>query len=180
MAAIEEQRMEVDQEDDEEVLTEEINFDAITDVNIDKEKFKKGEGITREVVKKLLEEDRRSHHGENTDQLILILANFNWKEGKTGTSDDIKKFMFTKFKLYKIGSGDKPYSNPRGSYLAHITGDRPEQCRKIQKLHRKIKRKLESDDSKLNISKAHIVASLVLYYGEEDTPQAAAAGGDNV
>ena len=41
---------------------------------------------------------------------------------------------------------------------------------------RQIKQQLLSNE-KVNISKAHIVATLVLYYGdEEDMPQAAAAG----
>ena len=39
----------------------------------------KEEGITREVVKKLLERDHRIHDKHN-DQLVLILVNFNSKK----------------------------------------------------------------------------------------------------
>ena len=160
-----EEEMEVDEED-QEVLTEEIDFSGIPGENIDK--MKKGKDITREVVKKLLEKDRRIHDGRDTDQLILIIANFNHEDNKGNSSAE--KILFDEFKLYKIASDKNDYTNIRGGYLAHITGTRTEQCRKIKKLHGKIKRRLEND-RKLDISKAHIVASLVLYYGE-DAPQA--------
>ena len=58
--------------------------------------------------------------------------------------------------------------------MAHITGVRDVQCEKIKKLHGKIKERLVLDP-KLNISKAHVVASLVLYYGEDEDPSQAIA-----
>ena len=141
----------------------------------------KKEGITREVVKKLLERNHRIHDKHN-DQLVLILVNFNSKKvGDTKPKinhDEIRNILTSdEFKFCRLKSDDDdPYTNPRGAYLAHITGDRDVQCEKIKKLHRKIKERLVPDQ-KLNISKAHVVASLVLYYGDgedEDPSQATA------
>ena len=168
-----EQAMEVDSNG---AMTEDIDFSGI-DVDM---KTVRELGITREVVKKLLERDQNLY-GKHNDQHILIIVNFNSKkEGETNleiNSKEIKKILTSdEFKLCRLKSDDDdPYTNPRGGYLAHITGDRDVQCEKIKKLHRKIKERLVPDP-KLNISKAHVVASLVLYYGEdeEDPSQAIA------
>ena len=165
-----EQAMEVDPNG---AMTEVIDFRGI-DVDM---RTVREVGITREVVKKLLERDQNLY-GKHNDQHILVLVNFNAKKvGDTKLKinhDEIRTILTSdEFKLCRLKSDDDdPYTNPRGGYLAHITGDRDVQCEKIKKLHRKIKERLVPNP-KLNISKAHVVASLVLYYGEDEDPSQA-------
>ena len=83
--------------------------------------------------------------------------------------------MTKEFRLHRLASNEgERYTNSRGTYLARIRGNRDEQREKIRNMCRQIKQRLLRDET-ANISKAHVVAALVLYYGdEEDAPQAAA------
>ena len=129
---------------------------------------------TREDVRKLLILD----DGKYTDELVLIQGNYNSRqENREINYDEIKRVLTKEFNLHRLTSNrGEPYTNSRGDYLARIRGNRDEQRKRIRKICKQIKQRLLSNE-KVNISKAHIVATLVLYYGdEEDMPQAAAAG----
>ena len=129
---------------------------------------------TREDIRKLL----IVGDGKYTDELVLIQGNYNSRqENREINYDEIKRILTKEFNLYRLRSNPgEPYTNSRGDYLARIRGDRDVQRKRIRKICKQIKHRLLSSE-KVNISKAHIVASLVLYYGdEEDTPQAATSG----
>ena len=129
---------------------------------------------TREDIRKLLTVD----DGKYTDELVLIQGNYNSRqENREINYEEIKRVLTKEFNLHRLTSNPgEPYTNSRGDYLARIRGNRDEQRKRIRKICKQIKQRLLSNE-KVNISKAHIVASLVLYYGdEEDTPRAAAAG----
>ena len=129
---------------------------------------------TREDIRKLLTVD----DGKYIDELVLIQGNYNSRqENREINYEEIKRVLTKEFNLHRLTSNrGEPYTNSRGDYLARIRGNRDEQRKRIRKICKQIKQRLLSNE-KVNISKAHIVASLVLYYGdEEDTPRAAAAG----
>lgn len=131
---------------------------------------------TREDIRKLLEVDEEKY----VDELFLIQANYNSIQNEGGREDinydEIKRILTKEFHLHRLQSNQgEPYTNSRGDYLAHIRGDRDEQQKRVRKLCRQIKQRLQSDP-KVNIAKAHVIASLVIYYGDaEDTPPAAIA-----
>ena len=131
---------------------------------------------TREDIRKLLEVDEEKY----VDELFLIQGNYNSIQNEGGREDinyeEIKRILTKEFHLYRLQSNQgEPYTNSRGDYLARIRGDRDEQRKRVRKLCRQIKQRLLSDP-KVNIAKAHVIASLVIYYGDaEDTPPVAIA-----
>ena len=148
--------------------TEWIDF---TGVKVDKDHLKE-KGITREVVKNLLKVDGDKY----INQLFLVQTNYNSKTKEDGSKartkyNVIKKILFDDFRLYRLASNPgQRWTNSRGSYLCYVTGnkDQPTKQRdKIRNLCKKIKRQLLSDPD-VNISKAHVVASLVIYYGDDE------------
>lgn len=137
---------------------------------------------TREDICRLLEMN------EYNDEMFLITANYNSKKKKPGSGGGrerrmninhrrIENILTDEFKLHKLQSNPRqPYTNSRGVYLARICGDRNEQRRRVRKLCSQIRQRLLTDLS-LNIDKAHVIGSLVFYYGDaENVPNAYNAG----
>ena len=172
MTSIEEQRMDVVQEGARPMnLTEYIDF---TGVPVDMDYMKK-KGITREVVKNLLKVDNDKY----TDQLFLIHANYNRKDRSQRIKRNIILRILKEFKLYRLASDKGPenrWTNSRGSHLCYITGNRELQKEKVRELCKQIKQQLLQSDA--NLSMAHVVASLVIYYGENEEQEHAAAADD--
>ena len=140
-------------------------------VEVDMDRYEKLKGITREKVMDLLK-IKVDGRGKYRDKLFLIQTNFNpihVDSKKARTRHDIVAKHLFEFKLYRIASTPgQRCTNSRGTYLCYINCERSGHRKKVKDLCMKIKQKLLNRESRTNISRAHVVASLVTYYGEDE------------